>query len=32
VAAIEGGCAKLYSEDLQDGLRIGNLKIENPFA
>jgi predicted nucleic acid-binding protein len=30
--AVEGGCATLYSEDLQNGLRIGDLKIENPFV
>ncbi len=31
-AAIEGGCAVLYSEDLQDGQRFGDLNIENPFV
>ena len=31
-AAIEGGCGTLYSEDLQHGQRIGELRIENPFA
>ena len=31
-AAIEGGCGILYSEDLQHGQRIGELRIENPFA
>lgn len=30
--AIEGRCSILYSEDLQHGLRIGELRIENPFA
>ncbi len=30
-AAIEGGCALLYSEDLGDGQRFGGLKVENPF-
>ena len=30
-AAIEGSCSVLYSEDLQHGLRIGDLRIENPF-
>ena len=30
-AALEGGCQRLYSEDLQHGQRIGNLIIENPF-
>jgi len=31
-AAIEGGCAKLYSEDLQHGRTIDALVIENPFV
>jgi len=31
-AASEGGCGILYSEDLQHGQRIGELRIENPFA
>lgn len=30
-AATEGGCGILYSEDLQHGQRIGDLRIENPF-
>jgi predicted nucleic acid-binding protein len=30
-AALEGGCEKLYSEDLQHGQKIEGLKIENPF-
>jgi len=30
-AGLEGRCSRLYSEDLQDGLRIGDLHIENPF-
>jgi len=31
-AAINAGCTTLYSEDLQDGQRIGsNLTIANPF-
>lgn len=30
-AAEQGGCSVLYSEDMQHGRRIGNLKIENPF-
>jgi predicted nucleic acid-binding protein len=30
--AIEAGCDTLYSEDLQDGRRIGGLTIVNPFA
>jgi len=29
--AQEAGCSVLYSEDMQDGRRIGELKIENPF-
>jgi predicted nucleic acid-binding protein len=30
-AAIQGGCKILYSEDLQDGRRFGDLVIRNPF-
>lgn len=30
-AALDAGCARLYSEDLQDGQRIESLRIENPF-
>ena len=30
-AAIEGQCAVLYSEDMQDGRRIQNLTMKNPF-
>ncbi|MFW6415592.1 MAG: PIN domain-containing protein [Thermodesulfobacteriota bacterium] len=30
-AALEGGCSRLYSEDLQHGQRIERLLIENPF-
>ena len=30
-AAMQGGCKILYSEDLQDGRRFGDLLIENPF-
>jgi len=30
-AALEVGCGTLYSEDMQHGLRIGDLTIENPF-
>ncbi|HQD57956.1 MAG TPA: PIN domain-containing protein [Candidatus Competibacteraceae bacterium] len=30
-AALEAGCARLYSEDLQDGQQIEGLTIENPF-
>ncbi len=32
-AAIEAGCDTLWSEDMQDGMRIGKrLRIINPFA
>jgi predicted nucleic acid-binding protein len=31
-AALEGECETLYSEDFQNGQKIGGLKIENPFA
>jgi len=31
-AAIEGGCSILYSEDLQHGFQVGELRVENPFA
>lgn len=30
-AALEAGCKNLYSEDLQDGQRIEQLTIVNPF-
>ncbi|HRP94825.1 MAG TPA: PIN domain-containing protein [Rhodocyclaceae bacterium] len=30
-AALEAGCTRLYSEDLQHGQRIGKLTIQNPF-
>lgn len=30
-AALDAGCTTLYSEDLQDGQRIGALMIRNPF-
>ena len=30
-AAIESGCATLYSEDLPHGMVIGQLRIVNPF-
>ncbi len=30
-AALDAGCTRLYSEDLQDGQRIEALTIENPF-
>lgn len=29
--AVESGCARLYSEDLQHGQRIQSLTIEDPF-
>ena len=31
-AALEAGCTRLLSDDLQDGQRIESLTIENPFA
>ena len=31
-AALVGGCNRLFSEDLQDGFRLGNLVVENPFS
>jgi predicted nucleic acid-binding protein len=30
-SALEAGCKRLLTEDLQHGQRIGNLRIENPF-
>ncbi len=30
-AAIQGGCDILYSEDLQDGQQVREVKITNPF-
>jgi predicted nucleic acid-binding protein len=30
-AALEANCSILYSEDLQHGQKIGDLRIENPF-
>jgi predicted nucleic acid-binding protein len=30
-AALDAGCTRLYSEDLQDGQRIESLTIEDPF-
>jgi len=30
-AALEAGCTRLLSEDMQHGQRIENLSIENPF-
>ncbi len=31
-AALEAGCTRLWSEDLQDGLKIDRLTVRNPFA
>ncbi len=31
VAALESGCIRLYTEDLQHGQQVGELLIENPF-
>jgi predicted nucleic acid-binding protein len=31
-AAIDAGCDTLYTEDMQDGQKIGPLTIRNPFA
>ncbi|MBI1779048.1 MAG: PIN domain-containing protein [Proteobacteria bacterium] len=31
-AALEAGCATLYSEDMQHGGSVGGLTIVNPFA
>lgn len=31
-AALQSGCRRLLSEDLQHGQRIGSLRIENPFG
>ena len=31
-AALEAGCKRLLSEDLQHGQRIEGLRIENPFG
>ena len=31
VAALQAECSILYTEDMQDGHRLGNLKIVNPF-
>ncbi|MBS0587340.1 MAG: PIN domain-containing protein [Proteobacteria bacterium] len=30
-AALESGCTRLYTEDLQHGQQVGELLIENPF-
>ncbi|MGO8953012.1 MAG: hypothetical protein ACLPWS_14060 [Rhodomicrobium sp.] len=31
-AALEAGCERLYTEDLQHGQAIGPLRVENPFV
>jgi predicted nucleic acid-binding protein len=31
-AALDAGCERLWSEDMQDGRRVGPLVIANPFA
>ncbi|HWS74303.1 MAG TPA: hypothetical protein VN324_04080, partial [Quisquiliibacterium sp.] len=31
-AAIEAECDVLFTEDLQDGMRFGELRVVNPFA
>ena len=31
-SALQAGCVVLYSEDLQHGQKIGNLRILNPFV
>ena len=31
-AALEAGCTRLYTEDLQHGQEIGKLKIQSPFV
>jgi predicted nucleic acid-binding protein len=31
-SAITGGCARLLTEDLQDGRAFGSVRVENPFA
>ena len=31
-AALQGGCGRLLTEDLQDGRRFGALRVENPFS
>jgi predicted nucleic acid-binding protein len=30
-AALEAGCRRLLTEDLQHGQKIGSLRIDNPF-
>ena len=31
-AALDAGCDTVYSEDMQDGQKIGPISIRNPFA
>ena len=31
-SALEAGCVRLYSEDMQHGQRVEQLTIVNPFA
>ena len=31
-AAIETGCDRLYSEDMQHGVTLAGVRVENPFA
>jgi predicted nucleic acid-binding protein len=31
-AALDAGCTRLYSEDLQDGQQIEGLTIRDPFS
>ena len=31
-AALEAGCTRLWTEDLEDGSKIDGLLVENPFA
>jgi predicted nucleic acid-binding protein len=30
-AGVEGGCARILSENLQHGRSFGEIRIENPF-
>jgi predicted nucleic acid-binding protein len=31
-AALEAGCTRLFTEDMQDGQRIDGMTIRNPFT
>lgn len=31
-SALQAGCATFYSEDLQHGFQVGELRVENPFV